>query len=48
MTTDPEQVSKAAADWAYVDAEAKPGVIIFTDSTYAIAIAKSDATAEAV
>jgi ribose transport system substrate-binding protein len=42
VTTDPEQVSKAAADWAYVDAEGKPGVIIFTDSTYAIAIAKAD------
>ena len=43
VTTDPMKVSQAAADWAYVDADGKPGVIIFTDSTYAIAIAKADA-----
>ncbi len=42
VTTDPEQVAKAAADWAYVNAGGKPGVIIFTDSTYQIAIAKAD------
>jgi len=42
VTTDPQQVSKSAADYAYVDAKGKPGVIIFTDSTYAIAIAKAD------
>ncbi|WP_174803597.1 substrate-binding domain-containing protein [Martelella limonii] len=42
VTTDPMNVSKAAADWAFVDADGKPGVIIFTDSTYAIAIAKAD------
>ena len=42
VTTDAMQVSKAAADWAYIDAGGKPGVIIFTDSTYAIAIAKAD------
>lgn len=42
VTTDAMEVSKAAADWAYVDAKGKPGVIIFTDSTYAIAIAKAD------
>ncbi|WP_176085326.1 substrate-binding domain-containing protein [Martelella sp. HB161492] len=42
VTTDPLKVSRAAADWAYVDAGGKPGVIIFTDSTYAIAIAKAD------
>ncbi len=42
VTTDAMEVSKAAADWAYVDAGGKPGVIIFTDSTYAIAIAKAD------
>jgi ribose transport system substrate-binding protein len=40
--TDAMEVSKAAANWAYVDAKGKPGVIIFTDSTYAIAIAKAD------
>lgn len=43
VTTDPMQVAKAAADWAYVDAAGKPGVVIFTDSTYAVAIAKADA-----
>lgn len=40
--TDAMEVSKAAADWAFVDAKGKPGAIIFTDSTYAIAIAKAD------
>lgn len=42
VTTDAMEVSKAAADWAFIDAKGKPGVIIFTDSTYAIAIAKAD------
>lgn len=42
VSTDAMEVSKAAADYAYVDAKGKPGVIIFTDSTYAIAIAKAD------
>lgn len=42
VTTDAMEVSKSAADWAFVDADGKPGVIIFTDSTYAIAIAKAD------
>jgi len=42
VTTDAMEVSKAAADWAFVDAGGKPGVVIFTDSTYAIAIAKAD------
>ncbi|NEH53793.1 substrate-binding domain-containing protein, partial [Rhizobium leguminosarum] len=39
VTTDAMEVSKSAADWAFADAGGKPGVIIFTDSTYAIAIA---------
>lgn len=42
VTTDAMEVSKAAANYAFVDAGGKPGVIIFTDSTYAIAIAKAD------
>ena len=42
VTTDPMEVSKAAADWAYVDAKGKPAVVIFTNSTYQIAIAKAD------
>ncbi|KQT54978.1 sugar ABC transporter substrate-binding protein [Aureimonas sp. Leaf454] len=43
VTTDPMEVAKAAAAWAYLDAKGKPGVVIFTDSTYAVAIAKADA-----
>ena len=42
VSTDPMEVSSAAAKWAFVDAGGKPGVVIFTDSTYAIAIAKAD------
>ena len=42
VTTDAMEVSRAAANYAFVDAGGKPGVIIFTDSTYAIAIAKAD------
>lgn len=42
VSTDPMQVSAAAAKWAFADAGGKPGVVIFTDSTYAIAIAKAD------
>jgi ribose transport system substrate-binding protein len=42
VSTDAMEVSTAAANWAYTDAGGKPGVIIFTDSTYAIAIAKAD------
>jgi ribose transport system substrate-binding protein len=42
VTTDAMEVSKAAADYAYVDAGGEPGVVIFTDSTYSIAIAKAD------
>ncbi|MEO6300606.1 MAG: substrate-binding domain-containing protein [Paracoccaceae bacterium] len=42
VSTDPMEVSAAAAKWAFADAGGKPGVVIFTDSTYAIAIAKAD------
>ena len=42
ISTDAMTVSKAAAEWAFADAGGKPGVVIFTDSTYAIAIAKAD------
>jgi ribose transport system substrate-binding protein len=34
-------VSKKAAEWALKDGGGKPGVIIFTDSTYTIAILKA-------
>jgi ribose transport system substrate-binding protein len=42
ITTDPDAVADAAAYWAYLDADGKPGVVIFTDSTYEMAIAKAD------
>ncbi len=42
VSTDPMQVSKSAAQWAFADAGGKPGVVIFTDSTYQIAIDKAD------
>ena len=42
VSTDPMEVSAAAAKWAFADAGGAPGVVIFTDSTYAIAIAKAD------
>lgn len=42
VTTDPMLVSEAAAKWAFADADGAPGVIIFTDSTYQIAIDKAD------
>jgi ribose transport system substrate-binding protein len=51
VSTDAMTVSEAAAQWAFADAGGKPGVVIFTDSTYAIAIAKADkikATIEAL
>lgn len=41
VTTDATEVAKAAADWAFVNAEGKPGVIIFTDSCCSIALAKA-------
>ncbi len=42
VSTDPMEVSAAAASWAYVDAGGAPKVVIFTDSTYQTAIAKAD------
>lgn len=48
VSTDPMLVSETAADWAYVDAKGKPGVVIFTDSTYTIAIAKADRMKEQI
>ncbi len=48
ITTDPLEVAKASGLFAVVDSGGKAGVIVFTDSIYAIAIAKSDATAAAV
>ncbi|MDQ0394413.1 substrate-binding domain-containing protein [Labrys monachus] len=48
IATDPLDVAKAAASFAVADSDGKAGVVIFTDSAYAIAIAKSDAMAAVV
>lgn len=48
LTTDPLEVAKAAATYAVVASEGKAGAIVFTDSAYAIAIAKSDAMAAVI
>lgn len=48
ISTDPLDVAKAAASYAVADSAGKAGVVIFTDSTYAIAIAKSDAMAKVI
>jgi ribose transport system substrate-binding protein len=48
ITTDPLQVAKAAADYAVADSDGKAGAIIFTDSAYAIAIAKSNEMAAVI
>ncbi|WP_050523963.1 substrate-binding domain-containing protein [Pseudorhodobacter wandonensis] len=42
VSTDAMQVSEVAAKWALEDGAGKPGVVIFTDSTYQIAIDKAD------
>ncbi len=41
VSTDAMDVSAKAAQWALDDAGGKPGVVIFTDSTYTIAILKA-------
>ena len=48
VTTDPMMVSTAAAMWAFIDAKGKPGCVFFTDSTYAIAIAKAKKMQEVI
>ncbi len=48
ISTDPIEVSKSAAQWAFADAGGKPGVVIFTDSTYQIAIDKADRMKEEI
>lgn len=48
VTTDPMEVSAAAARWAFIDAEGAPKVIIFTDSCCAIALAKADRIEEEI
>jgi ribose transport system substrate-binding protein len=41
VSTDAMTVSTTAANWALKDGGGKPGVVIFTDSTYTIAILKA-------
>lgn len=48
VSTDSMEVSAAAAQWAFADAAGEPGVVIFTDSTYRIAIAKADRIKEEI
>ncbi len=48
VSTDAMTVSQEAAKWAVQDAGGKPGVVIFTDSTYQIAIDKADKIKETI
>ncbi len=48
LTTDPLEVAKAAASFAVADSDGRAGAVIFTDSAYAIAIAKSNAMAAVI
>ena len=48
ITTDPLEVARAAASYAISESDGTAGVVIFTDSVYEIAIAKSDAMAEVI
>ncbi len=48
VSTDAMTVSEKAAKWAVDDAGGAPGVVIFTDSTYQIAIDKADRIKETI
>jgi len=48
ITTNPLEVAKAAASYAVADSDGHAGAIVFTDSAYAIAIAKSNAMADII
>jgi len=48
ITTEPGEVAKASGLYAVVDSGGTAGVILFTDSIYAIATAKTNAEAEAI
>lgn len=48
ITTDPLEVAKAAGLYAVVDSGGTAGAVVFTDSIYAIAVAKSTAAAEII
>jgi len=48
ITTDADDVAEIAALAAIAESEGKAGVVIFTDSAYSVAIAKSDAMADII
>jgi ribose transport system substrate-binding protein len=48
ITTDPLAVAKAAASYAVADSDGKANAVIFTDSVYQIAVAKSNAMADII
>jgi ribose transport system substrate-binding protein len=48
ITTDPMEVARAAASFPCAETGGKVGAVIFTDSTYEIAIKKSNAMAEVI
>lgn len=48
VSTDAMQVSETAAEWAMEDGGDKVGAVIFTDSTYQIAIDKADRIKETI
>ena len=48
VTTDPEKVAEVSAMYAIAQSDGKAGVVVFTDSAYAIAIKKSDAMAATI
>jgi ribose transport system substrate-binding protein len=48
IASPPERVGEVAASYAIANSEGKAGVVIFTDSHYAIALSKSDAMVAAI
>lgn len=48
ITTDPLEVARAAASYPCAETDGKVGAVIFTDSTYEIAVTKSTAMAEVI
>ena len=48
VTTDPDKVAEVSAMYAVAQSDGKAGVVVFTDSAYAIAIKKSDGMAATI
>lgn len=48
ITTDPMEVARSAASFPCAETNGKVGAIVFTDSTYEIAVAKSNRMAEVI